>query len=215
MQRIDQDESGLVSGGRPYSQIGQIRQIACTPGSLGLNTVELSGQPPCPPCAEPWWQLQRGGDDDQWRAGLERAGLHVQSVIAHRQIAGQLEGGLADQPVVEIIWGSVVLKLTQTGAHSAVLQTDPQADRIAVCDMHPEGRLGVCPSDDRRGQRATPVPAIVRGERGRPLLVGHGGHAERRQHSDQRRFRHVDVAAGPVRVFGSDAVAARQFGECW
>ncbi len=48
-------------------------------------------------------------------------------------------------------------------------------------------------------------------QRRRPLVLGGRGHPERRQHRDQRGFRHVDVATRPILVLGGDAVAAGKF----
>ena len=127
-------------------------------------------------------------------ASLRRAGVNVQPVIAQRQVGGQLEGGFADQPVAEIVWGSVVLQLTQSGADAAVLQPDPQptGSPWVTCTQNEDSVPA--PRDDGRWQRAAPVVAVVRGQRGRPLLLGRRGHPECRQHGDQGGLRHVGVA---------------------
>ena len=113
------------------------------------------------------WPPSRGGSSSLAGTTISgvldfgRAGLDVQPVIAQRQVGGQLEGGLTDQPVAEIVWGSVVLQLAHAGADAAVLEPDPQADRVAVGDVHPERRFGAGAADDGRRQGAAPVVAVV------------------------------------------------------
>ena len=198
---------------RPHREIRQIGQIADAPRSFRLHAVELSGQPPCSLTAEPWWHLELRRNDDQRCAGLGRACLDVEPVISQRQVSGQFESGLSDQPAIEIVWGSVVFQLARPCSHTTVLQPDPQTDRVAVGDVHPERRLGFGAGDDGRRQGPAPVVAVVSNEGRRPLVLGGGGHTERRQHGDQRGFRDLDVATRPVLVLGGDAVAAGKFAE--
>ena len=103
VQRVDQDKTGAVPRPRPHREIGQVSQIAYAPRSLGSHAVELGGQPPGPSGAQPWWQLQRAGADDQRGTGVERPHLQVQPVIAEREVAGELESGLADPSAIEIV----------------------------------------------------------------------------------------------------------------
>ena len=131
-------------------------------------------------------------------------------MIAKRKVARQFEGGLADQPTVQIERGPVVLELTQSGANAAVLQSQPQADGLAVGDVDPERRRSAGPADDRRWQRTCPVVAVVCGECGDALVLGGGWHAEGVEHGDQRRVDDARVLAGPVHVLGCNAMKARQ-----
>ena len=211
VHRIDQDVSGAVVRAGPHSQIGQISEIAYAPRSFRLDAVELGGQAPYSFAAEPLRQLEFGRNDDQRCARLRRSGLKVEPVIPQRQVGGKLEGGFSDQPIAEIVWGSVVLQLTQTRAHTAVLQPDPQPHRLAVGDVHPERRWATGPADDRRRQATFPVVAVVCGQRGNPVVLGGGRHAQRREHGDQCGFRHDHVLALPVQVLRRDAVAAGKF----
>ena len=207
VHRVDQNVSGAMICARPHSQIGEIGQITYAPRSFRLHAVELGGQSPYPLAPEPERQLELGRDDDQRCARLGRARLEVEPVIAQRQIGGQLEGGLSDQSVAEIVWGSVVLQLTQPCTDAAVLQPDPQAHRLTVGDVHPERGFAVGAGDDGRRQASGPVFAVMRRERRAPFVLGGRRHAERRQHGDQRGLGHVDVPARPVLVLGGDPVA--------
>jgi hypothetical protein len=138
VQRVDQNKASAVPGRRPHGEVGEIRQIAYAPGLLRTHAVELSGQAPGPARAQSGGQFERCGRHDDRTADVEGADLKVQPVISERQVAGQLEGGLADPSAVEIVWSPVVFELSQAGSYRAVLQPDPQAHRIAVSDVHPE-----------------------------------------------------------------------------
>ena len=212
VQRVDQDETRAVPRARPHRQIGQISQIAYAPRSLGSHAVELGGQPPGPPGAQPRWQLQRAGGDDERRAGVERPDLQVQPVIAQRQVAGQLEGGLAD-PVGRRDRKAAVL----FSSCRRPVRTVPSSSRIhsptgspwVTCTQNDDVSAGA--GDDRRRQGARPVVAVVCDERSGPVVLGGSRDAQRPEHGDQRGLGHHDIVALPVQVFGRDAVAASQF----
>ena len=96
VQRVDQHVARAVPRRRPHREVGQVRQIADAPGPLGPDAVELGGQAPRRPLAQPGGQPSHGGSDDERGAALPGAAAQVQAVIAQRQIGGQREGGLAD-----------------------------------------------------------------------------------------------------------------------
>ena len=200
VHRVDQHETGAVLGGRPHRQVGEVGQIADSPGVLGADAVELGGQAPGAAAAEPGRHIQLGGRDDDRRADVGGTDLHVQVVVADRHIRGQLEGGLADRAAVEVERRPVVLQLPQTGAHAAVLQAHPQPDRITVGDVHPERCRHAVAPDDRRRQRPRPVLPVVSGQGGGPVLLGGGGHTQRLEDGDQRGRAGADPPAGPVLV---------------
>ncbi len=66
------------------------------------------------------------------------ASLHVQRVIAERQILRDPERRLSDPAPIEVVRRRVVLELVQTRANRAVLQPNPHADGFTVGDVHPE-----------------------------------------------------------------------------
>ncbi len=180
VQRVHQDESGAMARRRPHRQVGEVGQIADAPRSFGSDAVELGGQPPGPRAAERGGHRQGGGRDDERGAGVGRAGLRVNLVVAERQVGRHFERRFADQPTVQLVGRPVVLQLPKPRAHRAVLQADPHADGIAVGDVHPERRGLPGPRDDGRRKAAPPVVPIMVEKRCGSFLFGRGGRPPRR-----------------------------------
>ncbi len=206
VQRIDQYESGAVLGGRPGCQVGEVAYIADAPGPARPHAVQLGREPPGPPIAHPLGKAQPAGCDDQCCGGLHAARAGTQRVVAERQITGDLERCLADEPTVDVSRRRPVLQLAQAGPGRAGLQVDPYLDRIPVRHVYGDRRGPTGAARDNRGEHASP---------GGDVLFGQGGfggrrrrrvHAHGREHAADRLGRDENVAALPIPEFGSDSV---------
>ena len=213
MQRIDQHVVRTVAGAGPHREVGQIGEIADAPGVLGADAVELGGQAPGAAGAQPRRQAQPRRRDDQRRAGLVSARAEVHPVVAQRQVGGQYERGLADQPAVEVERGSEVVGLTQPGADRAVLEPDPHVRRIAVGDVDPERGLGAGARDDRRRQRARPVLSVKLQKRCGAVFFGRRPDTECGQDGNHRRRVDRHEVPGPVVVGARHAQPVGQCGQ--
>ena len=150
VQGVDQHESGPVARPRPHRQVGQIGQVAHTPGTFRGEAVKLGGQTPGAPRAHPRGHAQPGRCDDQRGNALGVPGAQVHPVVAQRKVPRQYEGGLADTPSVEVERRGEVISLPNVGADAAVLQSHPDLRRGAVGDMNPQCGLGAGTGDDHR-----------------------------------------------------------------
>ena len=170
VQRVDQDEVGAVGAGRPDGQVLQVGEVPDPPGLARPDAVQLRGQPPGAALPHPVRQSEplRGDDQRHRRRPLVRAG--VQGVVAQRQVAGDLEGGLAHPAAVDLLRRVPVLQLAQRSAVAAGLQLDPGLRRVAVRDVHLDRRGPVLAQGQQRRQHPGPGPALLLRQRRRGRL---------------------------------------------
>ena len=176
---------------------------------LRSHAVELGGQTPCPARAQPGGQAQRGGGDDHRRAGVGRADLQMQPVIA--RAAGR--------------------RAARRWPRRPVGRRDRKGP---CCFRAAAGRCAPLPSSSRshrpagspwvtctqNGVAAPARPTMAGGsdraqwsrscaaKRGGALALGRGGHAERVEHRDQRGS--ATVACLPVQSSYSVATPYRR-----
>jgi len=134
----------------------------------------------------------------------------VQHVVAERQVGGQLEGGLADEPAVHGDRVDPAVQLHHVLSPAALLQLDPHRHRVAVVHVNRDRSRLAAGDHHRRWKHPPPGPLAQLHQRGR--RVGHV-HAHRGQHRGHRLLRDLDVPTTPVVVVGGHAVGAGELGK--
>ena len=174
VQRVDEDPVG-PGGGADRRQVGQILDVADSPGPGGAHRIELGHQPPGVLFACARRQLVSGGDpvgdDDEGRLGVAALALGSQCMPPEWQPLGKPEGGLAHRRAVDLPWRGEVVALGDRPFGTGFVN-DPDPDIVAVVQVDRDARGLAMSHDDRRGQQGPPWLRLPVGQGSGAGLLG-------------------------------------------
>ena len=213
VQRVDQHEAGAEFGAAPDGEVLQVDDVADAPGlaPTGRCTAGWRSPRPADRPSGPGRPTQAGRDDQRHRR-LVAGGPGPQRVVAQRQVAGELEGGLADQPAVELPRrrSSSPAAAGPTGRRRPPGRSTPTTGSpCRTCTS----TVGAQPSPDHQRRRQHPPPRRVVELAARARSAASGVDASTSSAASTLTIGlggHLDVPALPVPELGGDAVGLGQ-----